>query len=167
MRVNYDQIQDSGKYLPAGRYFVVCTEADEANGERGDVGMEVVWTACWPEPARGKIQRETLWATGDHADRFKMCAKAIGLRTSGQDVEVTPPDFLGKTVWVEVIPARPFKARDGTMKTGFPQIAYAGYDGQTPPPPGVTLPSTPGALAAVAGKVAPTGVGVSSDPFAV
>lgn len=131
--VDMDSIEET-TFLKTGRFWCVCTDAHVITGQRGDPGIELTWTALFPEPAKGRTTKDRLWATGDKvAARLKLACRALGLRVSGSAVEVGPDDFIGKQVWLQIDEGKPWIGRDGKERKSW-QVGYDGYDGASPAP---------------------------------
>lgn len=141
INVNMDGIDDSGGWLKTGTYYARCVKVEEMKGTHGDAGLELTWEALWPEEAVGKTTRDRIWAAGRAAPRLKLCARACGLRTSGQNVSLGAADFVGKVLWVQVEEGKPYE-RDGVMKQSW-QVGWDGYDGMRAAPPGIAPAAAP------------------------
>lgn len=136
MKYSPDQIDDTGNFLKDGTFYCVCVGAEPISGQYGDEGFELTWEALSPSSHAGKTIKDRIWGSGKAAPRFKLAAKACGLRTSGMDVEILPEDFLNKHLWVTVTLGKPWTGKDGVERQNY-QVSWDGYDASTPAPEGL------------------------------
>jgi hypothetical protein len=161
MDLDLHSVRDSG-FLQPGRYFCRVMKAAYCRSKANDLGFDVEF-ACIAGESAGQVISTMMFGskagdpTASAVMKLKIFIEACGLLPpAGERLHIEPHQLLNRELWVTVEPGKPFQGLDGTMKEGFPQVGFRGFEaGQRPGDynpniPGAFVPPTPAPVPAPA-----------------